>query len=88
MNIIRKIQALKRANDSRIKINQYYDDLVWNCAAVSAANKTLAFVVRRCGLLGYPVLDQIRRPDCVSIHESDDCAVIKDGVIYEMRTKS
>ena len=66
-------------------VKDYYNGVVHNCARVSAANNILAFAVHRRGVFGGPVVEQIKRPDVVSLAETDGCAIIKDGYVYELR---
>ena len=57
---------------------------VHNCCRVSANNHSLAFAIHR-SVKGYPRIEQIKRPDVVALCESDDCVVVKDGYMFELR---
>ena len=57
---------------------------VHNCCRVSANNHSLAFAIHR-SVKGYPRIEQIKRPDVVALCESDDCVVVKDGYVFELR---
>lgn len=57
---------------------------VHNCCRVSANNHSLAFAIHR-SVKGYPRIEQIKRPDEVALCESDDCVVVKDGYMFELR---
>ena len=71
----------------RIKgeVNAYYHGMVHNCARVSAANRSLSFAVHRVGVFGGPLVEQITRPECVSLSETDRCVIVKDGMVYELK---
>lgn len=88
-NIWRRIYraTLVRMRAIRVKgeVNAYYHGIVHNCARVSAVNKSLAFAVHRVGVFGGPVVEQITRPECVSLSETDKCVIVKDGYVYELR---
>ena len=38
----------------------------------------------RVGIFGGPVVEQITRPECVSLSETDRCVIVKDGYVYEL----
>lgn len=60
---------------------------VHNCCRVSANNHSLAFAIHR-SVKGYPRIERIKRPDVVSLCESDDCVVVKDGYMFELRKET
>ena len=60
---------------------------VHNCCRVSANNHSLAFAIHR-SVKGYPRIEQIKRPDVVALCESDDCVVVKDGYMFELRKET
>lgn len=60
---------------------------VHNCCRVSANNHSLAFAIHR-SVKGYPRIEQIKRPDEVALCESDDCVVVKDGYMFELRKET
>ena len=60
---------------------------VHNCCRVSANNHSLAFAIHR-SVKGYPRIEQIKRPDVVALCESDDCVVVKDGYMFELKKES
>lgn len=60
---------------------------VHNCCRVSANNHSLAFAIHR-SVKGYPRIEQIKRPDEVALCESDDCVVVKDGYMFELKKES
>ena len=82
--------TLVRMRAIRVKseVNAYYHGTVHNCARVSAVNKTLSFAVHRVGIFGGPEVEQITRPDVVSLCESDDCVVVKDGYMFELKKET
>lgn len=73
-----------RAVRTKSEVNAYYYGTVHNCARVSAVNNTLSFAVHRVGIFGGPVVEQITRPECVSLSETDRCVIVKDGYVYEL----
>jgi hypothetical protein len=60
---------------------------VHNCCRVSANNHSLAFAIHR-SVKGYPRIEQIKRPEVVALCESDDCVVVKDGYMFELRKET
>lgn len=60
---------------------------VHNCCRVSANNHSLAFAIHR-SVKGYPRIEQIKRPDVVALCESDDCVVVKDGYMFELKKET
>ena len=62
-----------------------FDTVVFSCANLSRVNNSLAFVVRRSGVFGVPVVESIPRPDVVALKETDDCVIVKDGKTYELK---
>ena len=83
--IYRATLVKMRAISMKGEVNAYYYGTVHNCARVSAVNKTLSFAVHRIGIFGGPVVEQITRPECVSLSETDKCVIVKDGYVYELR---
>lgn len=60
---------------------------VHNCCRVSANNHSLAFAIHR-SVKGYPRIEQIKRPEVVALCESDDCVVVKDGYMFELKKET
>ena len=83
--IYRATLVRMRAVRMKSEVNAYYYGTVHNCARVSAVNKSLSFAVHRVGIFGGPVVEQITRPECVSLSETDRCVIVKDGYVYELR---
>ena len=73
-----------------IKANagRYYDAMVHNCCRVSAANNSLSFAVHHRGIFGGPVIEQITRPEIVQLSETDDCVIVKDGQVYQLKKEA
>lgn len=63
-----------------------FDTVVFSCANLSRVNNSLAFVIRRSGAFGVPVVESIPRPDVVEIAETDNCVIVKDGKTYELKS--
>ena len=63
-----------------------YAGALHNCCKVSANNHRLAFAVHR-SVLGYPMVEQIDRPKNVTLSEQDDCVIVKDGFVYELKRR-
>ena len=74
----------KRDELRRREIAAMFDGGVHNCCGVAANNHQLAFVFHR-SVKGYPRVESLRRPDIVQLSETDDCVIVKDGYVYELR---
>lgn len=83
MRGLRKLIAAKRLCYLKREASFKFAGVVHNCCNVSANNHALAFVIRR-SVLGYPMLEQIDRPQEVQLSEYDNCVIIKDGYVYEL----
>ena len=86
--IIRLIRKANRAKRVKDLAQTKFDTVVYSCANVSRSNNSLSFVISRTGAFGVPKIEPIQRPDVVILSESNDCVVIKDGKIYELKTWS
>ena len=75
-------------NGIRITTRNYFDGMVHHFCKVTAATPTLAFVIRRKGIFRGPVADQIEKPQNVTLSETDDCVIIKDGYAYELKKEA
>lgn len=84
---IRGYFARKRDEINRREIAAMFYGAVHNCCRVSANNHSLAFAIHR-SVKGYPRIEQIKRPDEVALCESDDCVVVKDGYMFELKKES
>ena len=60
-----------------------FNGVVHNCCKVTANNHKVAFAIRR-SVFGFPMAEQIDRPNDVMLHEKSDCVVVKDGYVYEL----
>ena len=85
--LIRALKARRRAGRVAGKTRDAFSQAVYGCQLVSYYNNGIAFVVRRVGAFGRPGICRIERPDDVIISETDDCAVVRDGFIYEMNKR-
>ena len=74
-----------RARKITAEARSLYYGAVHNCRMMSTFNKDFAFIVKRKGVFGGPVIEQIPRPGNVQLSELDNCVVIKDGKVYELR---
>lgn len=83
MEMIRKCFTRQRMSILRKEVEAKFTGVVHNCCNVSANNHDLAFVIRR-SVLGYPMVEQIARPRNVSLSETDNCVIVKDGYVYEL----
>ena len=81
---IRFIRKIARAMRITKEANEKFDSAVRACANVSWNNGELAFIVSHNGPFGFPVVEQIDRPDVVCISEIDNFVVIKDGKVYKI----
>ena len=83
----RILRVYQRARRIKAEANLYYNGTVHNCARVSAVNKSLAFAIHRVGIFGGPVIEQIDRPKVVSLSELDRCVIVRDGLVYELKSE-
>ena len=81
---MKRIRAYYRAKSMKANTGRYFDGIVHNCCRVSANNNDLAFAIHRVGVFGGPVIEQIQRPENVSLSETDDCVIVKDGFVYHL----
>ena len=77
----------KRDEMRRREIAVMFDGVVHNCCKVSSNNYQLAFVIHR-SVKGYPRVESLRRPDIVLLSETDDCVIVKDGYVYELKKET
>ena len=82
---MKRIRAYYRAKSMKANTGRYFDGIVHNCCRVSANNNDLAFAIHRVGVFGGPVIEQIARPENVSLSETDDCVIVKDGQVYQLK---
>ena len=78
---------MKRAKRIADKARIYFDSAVYNCASISRMNHSLCFMVERIGPFGSPAITLIERPDVVCITEYDNCIILKDGIVCELKMK-
>ena len=83
MRGLSKLIAAKRLCYLKREAAYKFTGVVHNCCNVSANNHDLAFVIRR-SVLGYPMVEQIKRPNDVMLHEGGDYVIVKDGYVYEL----
>ena len=79
-----KWRAKKASADAR---SRYYG-AVHCCRQLSLLDNSFAFEIRQKGVFGSPDICQIRRPEYITISEYDDCVVIKDGKVYELKKEA
>lgn len=79
------LSIYNRAWQIRKNAELYYDSMVRHCAKLSRHDHSFAFIVHRVGAFGGPDIDQIERPKTVELTETDNCVVIKDGLVYELK---
>lgn len=83
MGTLKKLLAKKRLCYLKREASFKFAGVVHNCCNVSSNNHNLAFIVRR-SVLGYPMVEQIKRPYDVMLHEEGDYVIVKDGYVYEL----
>lgn len=83
MDVFKKSRERRKIDYLRADCKRVFNGVVHNCCKVTANNHKVAFVIYR-SVLGFPMLEQIDRPDNVLICEGDDCVVVKDGYAYEL----
>lgn len=81
-----KGQAKWRAKKLVADAKSCYDGMVYHCRKLSAYDNTYAFIIHRSDL-GWPIIEQIVRPEEVRLSELKDDVVIKDGYIYSISKK-
>ena len=84
--VIRMIGKNARAKRVADLAKNKFDTAVFSCANVSRINNSLAFIIRRSGAFGVPVIEPIQRPDVVVMTETTNAVVVKDGKIFELKT--
>ena len=84
MKKINRLLACWRYKNIKIATRNYYDGIVEHFCRVTKAKPDLAFIIRREGTLGGPVIDQIVKPPTVTLSDADNFVVIKDGYVYEL----
>lgn len=84
---VRGYLARNRDEIKRREIAAMFDGIVHNCCRVSGNNHQLAFVIHR-SVKGYPRVESLRRPDIVQLSETDDCVIVKDGYMYELKKET
>lgn len=84
---LRGYLARNRDEIKRREIAAMFDGIVHNCCRVSGNNHQLAFVIHR-SVKGYPRVESLRRPDIVQLSETDDCVIVKDGYVYELKKET
>ena len=77
-----------RAKKIKAEANSLYAGMVHHCQRLSQFDNQFAFVIKHKGTFGGPDIMQINRPDNLSISEFDNCVVIKDGKIYELKNEA
>ena len=80
--------ARYRLNTIRIATRNYYESIVRHCCRVTRANNDLSFVVHRSGVFGGPVVEQIHKPNVVELSDNDNCVIVKDGYVYELKKET
>ena len=84
---IRTILAKKRLCYLKREAAYKFSGVVHSCCIVSSNNHDLAFVIRR-SVLGYPMVEQIKRPNDVMLHEGGDYVIVKDGYVFELTKRA
>lgn len=82
---MRKLYAIWRAKNLKADTQRRYEATAYHCAKVSKLNHDLAFAVHKVGIFGGPEVEQISRPDAVCLSEKDDCVIVKDGFVYQLK---
>lgn len=82
--LYRLIRTMLRAQRISVITEQSFKAAVRSCADVSGYNHSLSFLVHKIGAFGSPDIEQIDRPQEVTIWEGADFIVVKDGKIFEL----
>lgn len=82
--LIRALKARRRAGRVAGKNRDAFGAAVYGCQMVSHYNNGLSFAVERTGAFGFPKIVVAPRPEDVTISETDNCVIVKDGYIYEL----
>lgn len=82
--LYRLIRTMLRAQRIAAITEDSFNKAVRSCADISGYNHSLSFLVHKIGAFGSPDIEQIDRPQEVTIWEGADFIVVKDGKIYEL----
>lgn len=82
--LFRLIVTMMRAQRIAVFTEESFKRAVRSCANISESNHSLSFLVHKIGAFGSPHIEQIDRPQEVTIWEGADFVVIKDGKIFEL----
>ena len=83
MDVFKKSRERRRIDYLRADCKRVFNGVVHNCCKVTANNHKVAFAIRR-SVFGFPMVEQIDRPNDVMLHEKGDWVVVKDGYVYEL----
>lgn len=78
--------AASRLSILRKEADSYFMAQAEHCCRVSANNHRIAFRIER-SVCGYPMVEIIERPETVVLTELDNCVIIKDGFMYELKKR-
>ena len=82
--LIKLLRKIWRAQRIAAISEDSFNRAIRSCANVSECNPSLCYLVHKIGAFGSPEIEQIDRPEVVTIWEGADFVVIKDGKIYEL----
>ena len=82
------LRALLRLRHIKDVAPRLFDGAVHHCARLSALNRSLAFVVIRVKPFGGPKVERIDRPRVISLSETDECIVVRDGHVFELTERT
>lgn len=85
---LKKVLAVKRARSIKNEADIYFRSQVHHCCGVSSNNHELAFIVERVGIFRGPKVQQISKPQTVSLSEMNNYVVVKDGHVYELTRRA
>lgn len=82
--LYRLIITMLRAQRIAAISEDSFNRAIRSCADISGYNHSLCFIVHKIGAFGSPDIEQIDRPQEVTLWEGADFVIIKDGKVYEL----
>lgn len=82
------LRAILRLRHIKDEAPRLFNSAVHHCARLSALNRSLAFIVIRVKPFGGPKVERIDRPRVISLSETDECIVVRDGHVFELTERT
>lgn len=84
MRPFRFIRTVLRAQRIVAISEESFKRAIRSCANISECNNELCYLVHKRGVFGSQAIEQVERPEAVTLWEGADFVVIKDGEIFEL----